>query len=1596
MGSSAHSAALPRGVEWPCAPHARIDQTPCADWHGAPGSSTERQNVRLKLTLRRQDGSDADIVVTADASASVSEIAAALLRVDPAPSGAASAPATTPTLRAALPGAEALTLPPDAEVGDAWIGSGADIEIVDAAAAPGATKRRAGEPPAAPPVRAVLTALSGSQSGRHWELTEGTTVVGRDPSCDVVLDDPMVSKRHLRIDADAAVELVDLGSANGVEVDGGLVGRLRVDGSVTLLLGDTELELSVRAAPSRAAAPTAGPVFFNRSPRVEPRYAGTEYVGPEVPQELVNPPFPYVAMVAPLGMGAVMFATNPANGAISLLFVALSPILMAGNYVSQRITRRGAQKKAIAKFDSHLARLTADLDEEREHERTARLREAPSTAEVLTAAIERSPLLWTRRPEHWSFLNVRLGVGRMSSRNRIRDDKKPTSLPDYQQRFDQMLEANREVAAVPIVDNLHESGALGLAGPDRAAAEAANALLVQLSGLHSPAEVVIAAAITPRWSADLDWMKWLPHTASPQSPLEGIQLADSPASAAQLISAIEGLVASRRARSEAERRGATSDEAVALERGARVGNGETGTASPIPAVVLLIADDVPVDRGRLVQLAEDAADAGVFPIWMARDVSALPAVCRTYLDLGQHDAAAPPAGPDSTTTASARVGFVRLGEVIEPVDVERVTASAALDYARRLAPVIDAGAVVADSSDLPRSVSLVTLLGHDLVESSDAVIDRWRQNESMHDRTPGVAPRKRRAGRLRAIIGSSGADALHLDLRSQGPHALVGGTTGAGKSEFLQAWVLGMAAEYSPDRVTFLFVDYKGGSAFADCVKLPHCVGLVTDLSPHLVRRALTSLRAELHHREHLLNRKKAKDLLELEKRGDPESPPALVLVIDEFAALAGEVPEFVDGVVDIAQRGRSLGIHLIMATQRPAGVIKDNLRANTNLRVALRMADESDSQDVVGVKDAGGFDPGLPGRGLAKTGPGRLTMFQSAYAGGWTSREPESADIDVVELRFGGQVRWEEPATDDDVEQRDLGPTDQQKLVTRMIGAARQAGIPAPRRPWLDELATAYDLSKLRQRTDAELLLGVMDLAEQQAQVPAYFRPDVDGNIAVYGTGGTGKSGVLRTLAASAAITPRGGPVHVYGLDFGSGGLRMLEALPHVGAIIPGDDVDRVVRLFRMLQSELERRGPLYSEMEASSIAEYRRIAARPDEPRILLLVDDFGGFRNDFELTSGREKWWEVFRDVLTAGRPLGLHVALTADRAGAVPTNVGSAIQRRVVLRLADDGYRVLGAPADILNADSPPGRAVIDGNESQIAILGGSTSVQDQAAATRELAAAMQRAGVEPAPVIGSLPKEYPVDDLPAEVGGRPVLGLSDIDLGPLGFDPRGPLLISGPPASGRTTALVAISDAVRRAEPDARLYYIGSSRSPLARSRPWTYAATTAVQAKNLATMLRPAVEDEDTEGRIVVVLEGIGDFVQGDADAALVALVKAIRRSDHLLIAEGEASSWSSGWPLLGEIKNARCGLLLQPETLDGEMVLKTPFPRIQRAEFPPGRGMFAARNQVARVQLPLVDASEPAFGADGDPSPSPPEPPADSVDSTQEASIFGKPLWTT
>jgi S-DNA-T family DNA segregation ATPase FtsK/SpoIIIE len=1495
--------------------------------------------MKLKLGLRRHSGSPVDVMVTADSTATVQDIAHAILTNDPqtARLGGAAVVGVV-TLAVAPPtSTEPTMLDPELPIGDAPIGSGFNAAVVPHSP----RSARASEGAAA-----VMRVVSGPDAGREFPLRRGNSVIGRAVGVDVLLNDPLVSKRHARVEVDQTVELVDLNSANGLIVDGGLVQRVRVAPGQVVTIGDSEVSFTVVAGTDRAPDPVlerGGALMFNRSPRVEVRYPGMEHKHPVVPSEAEPRLFPWPMIVAPMMLGLAMYfiTKNP----FSLSIVAMSPLMMFGNFIGQRTQQGKKLRLEVDTFEEQLEELEETLARETLVERERRHAEAPAVATVYEAAMRLGPLLWTRRPEHWNFLALRLGIGAARSRNTIQASNEQKGIVRYARQVDALRQRHETIDEVPLVEMLPHAGAIGIAGPRHLAADVLRGIGIQVFGLHAPNELITAAIVGPAWAKELEWMKWLPHTTSPRSPFADLALADSQSAGTALLSGLEEAILGQLSGTPS-RRGPLREEETTMALGARVGDGgESGNRLEGDlALVLIASNDAPVDRPRLTQVIERGADAGIFTVFLAPTVESLPAACRTYIDATE--------GLDR-----ARVGFVRAGEAHEGIVVEGVSNEYAEVFAKRLAPVVDSSSVTADSSDLPRSVSLLKLLGPDLAAQPTAAIERWRQNNSILDRSRGPRPRLKRAGTLKAFVGQGSPDAMSLDLRTQGPHALVGGTTGSGKSEFLQAWVLGMAAEYSPDRVTFLFVDYKGGSAFADCVELPHCVGLVTDLSPHLVRRALTSLRAELHHREHLFNRKKAKDLLELEKRQDPETPPALVLVIDEFAALAGEVPEFVDGVVDIAQRGRSLGIHLIMATQRPAGVIKDNLRANTNLRVALRMADVSDSNDVVGDPVAGTFDPSIPGRGIAKTGPGRLVPFQSGYAGGWTSDAPAVAQAKVAELRFGSTQVWESAADDEpDTHEGDLGPNDQRRIVANLVSAASAAGVPAPRRPWLDDLKTTVDLRELPLDGDGRIPLGLADIPERQAQEPVFFEPDTDGHLLVYGTSGAGKTAALRTIATAVGAAPEAGAATVYGLDFGTGSLRSIEALPHVGSVVAGDDVERVQRMLRTIRGMLDDRAKRFSAVNAGSLSEYRDLAARPREPRILVLIDGFGTFKQEWESTAARSAFYNIFMRVLGEGRPLGIHAVVSADRYGAVPTAVSANVSRRIVLRMSDEGaYSILGAPKDVLNERSVPGRAIVDGFETQLAVMGGTANVAQQTTALQAFGDELRARGAVEAGEIGALPTELDITALPDAVDGQPVLGVSEDILGPRGFEPVGTFVVTGPPRSGKSTALRALATSMARFDPEAKFFHFGGRRAVLRDFRPWVRSAGSVEDARTLAKELTGIVGDETVPGRIVVVIENVAEFADSDAERPLKELFQAINRSDHFLMGDGDVSQLGSGYGFIGDFKGGRRGIVLKPDTYDGDAVFKVPFPRVQRHEFPEGRGLFVENGRALTVQLPFV-----------------------------------------
>jgi S-DNA-T family DNA segregation ATPase FtsK/SpoIIIE len=1475
--------------------------------------------MRIRLTLRRDPADTKDLAVTVDGLATVADIATQLWAADPARRG------TPPPANLSLGIEEAFAaggmkgsvLDRTENLLESGLRPGSIVSLARVSEQFGTTGANRG------PAAATLRVLSGPDVGREFSLPSGTSYIGRDRDVDLRLTDPLTSKRHARITVGETVEIVDTNSANGLLMDGLPVTRATLNSSDTVTLGDTTVSV-VSLGTGHSSAPSSPLIDFNRSPRVVPRFEQQKRMLPAGPKRQEHHAFPYIMLLAPLMMGGILFAVT--QNVLSVVFMLMMPLFIVGHYVDQKLQAKRERKEQHKQFRESMAAFRQDITGLQHVERSVRLQEAPSVSDTVDSIYKLGPLLWTHRPEHTGFLGLRFGLGTSPSRIQFEEPNSNDTEAEYMQEIQACMAQFRDIEGVPIVSQLRSAGSFGLAGSRGLVDDVARGMVLQLVGLHSPAEVVLTAITSAQSKERWEWLQWLPHVGSGHSPLSGDHLAAGPAGGSALLSRLEDLIDQREAASQTPR--------PALRPG--VDPLAAGVPEPqLPTVLVVVEDDAPVDRGRLTRMLERGPDSGVHVMWVASSVQQLPAACRDFMAVdGEH----------GTTT-----GQVRLGRHTFPVSCESLDAALAAQLARMLTPVVDVGKPLEDDSDLPRAVSYATLIGKDFLDNPAAVAERWTENNSVR---ASAVPNRKDNGTLRALVGSKGIEPLYLDLKNEGPHALVGGTTGAGKSEFLQSWVMGMAAAYSPDRVSFLFVDYKGGAAFADCLHLPHTVGLVTDLSQHLVRRALTSLRAELHYRERLLNRKKAKDLLDLQREADPEAPPYLIIIVDEFAALATEVPEFVDGVVDVAARGRSLGLHLILATQRPAGVIKESLRANTNLRVALRMADEDDAIDILGVPTAAYFDPSIPGRGAAKTGPGRIQGFQTGYAGGWTTEKPQRPQIEIVEMAFGSGPSWAAPAPETPVREDPAGLNDIARMTANIVKAADVLSIEPPRKPWLDELATTYDFSLLpNPRTDERLLLGVADDPAHQAQPTVFYEPDRDGNMAIYGTGGSGKSAALRGIAIAAAVTPRGGPVNVYGIDCGSSGLKMLDGLPHVGEIINGDDVERVGRLLRWLRDLADDRSARYAEVRASTIVEYRELAGLPEEKRIFVLVDGMSAFREAYEY-SKLSALWDIFLQLATDGRPLGIHLVVSGDRPNSVPASLLASIQRRLVLRLSsEDDYLSMDVPKDVLGTSSPPGRGMLGNLEVQLAVLGGNSNLAVQAREVHKLSEAMLRQGVERAPQIERLPDQIDLDILPAGSPDLPVIGVDDETLQPAEILAKGPLLLAGPPGSGRTVALVTLAYALRRSNPGIELIYVGSRRSAAAALKIWDRSV---VGADDVEETIDELVDySTGTPGKLAIFIEGLTDFTDTGAESGIERLVTASIKAEQWVVGESETSTWSSAWSLAQPFKSGRRGLLLNPGDIDGDSLLSTSLGRIS-TDFIPGRGYIVGRGKVRKLQIAL------------------------------------------
>ena len=1339
-------------------------------------------------------------------------------------------------------------------------------------------------PSAAPspqPITGWSVSMSGGlEAGETVPVPRGRPlVIGRSPQADLYVDSPSLSWTHVTITLEGeGVRIADPGSTNGTFVDGSRLteGGLLVTAETAVVAGGAsfmvrpDLGETLTAKPGTLHNLTASHTApFNRPPRPG-RPGDPESVTP-AQRKNPNPAgrFSMITVAAPLAIAMVMVISS---GSMTYALVALmSPIMAVGTWWEGKRRHKKETSEEAERFAEALDTMQADLDRAAARARARRRVEAPDPALTIRRAALPTTQMWQRRIGSDDFLSLHIGIGEV-----------PWKPPITQQNIDRLDDDVREIVdnarlpAAPVIADLADAGVIGVVGNRTGALALARSLLCQAAVHCGPADLTVGVFCDRGREEDWAWTSWLPHV--------------------------------RRigAESDAQWVSADRERSLGLLQAMRDGLEHF----PTPAVLLLLDSDVLTEgrdaparallgRNRSVPGAAESPRTKVSGIVIAATEEQLPASCTVVVTVGE-DASATSSQPGDLSTVEE---LVLAGLSLE------TARETALDLAR-----FDDPELVIPGGALPGLVRLTPLLGLHEVRAT-AIRDLWAG-----------------ARGITAPVGVGENGPLMIDLVHDGPHGLVGGTTGSGKSEFLRSLVAGLAARNDPTRLTFILIDFKGGAAFAACERLPHTIGTVSNLDEQLANRALRALEAELRYRQRVFaTAGEGVDNLDAYLATNPSVPmPRLLLVVDEFAMLAKEYPDVLSSLVSIAAVGRTLGVHMILATQRPAGVVNDDILANTNMRVALRVQSREDSTNVIGVPDASAIDRRQRGRAYIKLGQDDINPIQTALVTG--QREEEGTTlIDVAPLVFGREAQQTAVAGADD-----NAPSDLDELIDAIVAAGEAAGIGAPRPVWPEPLGTQIDLdpSGIGTVRGNSVEFALADDPDNQLQAPAGW--DLDrGNLMLLGIPGSGTTTALASIALTLATTYGPDELDLLVLDLGSRDLSPLADLPHtIGYVTSGSAArEQQIRLLKFVRAELERR-------KADPNGGHRRL---------VLLLDGLAALKDEYDDFDGLQYLEGLYR-AYSEGPNVGMWTVVTTTRAKAVPSAIDEVTTQRFLFKLADPyDYATAGVPA-ALAPPAIPGRCVVAETKLHAQVA----RPADGLAAAAGLIAA--RHPGRKTSVVRQLPEtvrrsEVGEAQLVAEPWRIPV-GLRESDLEPAVLEvfEGEHVLIAGPARSGKSTIALMIAQSLRAAAArdgqPLEVWGLCGRRSPLKSA-----GLDRCVEESEIATLVAAA---RVHTGRVVLLIDDAEQFADNDQSLAGLLGAKlpdlhvvAAGRSDDL---RGLYGHWT------GAIRKSRCGILIQPNVdYDGDLLGVT-IPRRTSTAITTGRGYLCVSGNAALAQFAMPD----------------------------------------
>lgn len=942
-----------------------------------------------------------------------------------------------------------------------------------------------------------------------------------------------------------------------------------------------------------------------------------------------------MVMLASLSVSATN-AFNSGNTTSLIVSIIMAIGMFMGALLWPTLLRKYQQKMFLLEDEHRKKRYTAYISEIENNliEKTDRairlLNEVFNPSPELLCSLldnDKNKLrLWERSKEDSDFLSIRLGMGSKPFDVKIKIPKQGFHLYEDELRElpAKIFDRYGTISGVPLAVNMVKNSTLGIIGSREKMHTVLREIILDVISLHSYDEVKLVIITSKKQMAEYELFKNIPHIWSNDRKIR--YFATNSDEVHYIFNSIEDVIKEY----------------------------EISEEHPAPHYFLVVTDPFLVEKESFLRHIHNTdKKIGITTIFAYGEITKLPKSCTAIIQC------------DEKVT-----GYYIKNEnenKITPFSLDTITENKFVDFINKLSAL----PVKRDLRTLgiPEKISFLQVYQVGNISALE-IEKNWDNNNSSKS--------------LAAPIGvMAGNEIFYLDIHESyhGCHGLVAGTTGSGKSEFLQSLILSLSVNYSPKEIAFVLVDFKGGDmarpfiAKASTPSLPHLAATISNLSGNILYRALVSFDAEIKSRQKLFNEAAAElgvDKLDINsyhryfKSGKLRTPlPHLVIIIDEFAQLKTQQPDFLTQLINIAQVGRSLGIHLILATQKPSGLVDPQIWSNSRFKVCLKVADKQDSIDMLNKPDSAFIKN--PGRLYVQVGYDEIyECVQSGYSGADYIPTKNYMPDDSVTVHMTDNTAHPIHSSKLNNFGNKTDKTQLEAVVAEIISIGQKKNT-FVKPLWMDVLPTQIileDIQKSAVKGLCTTTVGLVDYVRKQEQKDLTLDFSKTGNIALYGANGTGKTTFLQTLIYSLIADYNYTPteLNIYAMDFGGRNLKYLDLLPHTGGIIFTDEENKIAALSSILHDIIDERKRLFAENNCGTFTEFRATVAQP-LPAILILIDNFATFHEKYLSLS------ESLFDIVSAGNTFGIYFVITGNTRNSIYYKVTENISTYFTFKMND---------------------------------------------------------------------------------------------------------------------------------------------------------------------------------------------------------------------------------------------------------------------------------------------------------------------------------------